>query len=240
MVRAKEGIFMARHLFLLIIPLLLSGCTLPGNPAASSSVRYSEETIPISSVPVSSEANFDYGENYIVSHLGTTYWISYSYTTKTNGVADEPFLITSARNDKGYYIKDNAGTEALFLKDGMDFVVYMPNEQGVLTLVPDLRVDEANVQGYTTSLLGFMSIYEVAKDDLEKEGEETVAGRPAWKYVFHSSFTTSAIDLHYSIDKATGVCLRYQSQVIQGRDTSAFEFICTVFKDRDVALPLPQ
>lgn len=244
MVRTKEGHLMTHRLFLSSLVLLLSGCTIPSlSVTGTSSTALSEtptSTTSQSSVAISSEETFDYGEDFIASHLGTTYWITYSYSAKTNGVAEEPYLLTSARNEQGYYIKDNAGTEALFIKDGADFIVYMPNDSGVLSLVPDLRLDETNVRGYTTSLLAFMSIYDVARDDLVKNGEEVIAGRSCWKYIFHATYTTSAIDLHYSIDKKTGVCLRYNAEAIQGKDTSAFEFVCTVFKDSNVTLPSHQ
>lgn len=224
-----------RKASLLILALLsLTSCTLPGGLPTSTSglstVIIVEDSTPPTSV-------FEYGADYIAAHLPFSYWISYSYSAKSNGVAEEPLLISTAHNDQGYYIKDNVGTEALFLRDGTEYVVYMPNDQGELALVPDLRLSEENVKGYSTSFLGFMSIYEVARDDLAQDGEETVAGRACYKYVFHASYTASAIDLHYSIDKATGVCLRYSAVALQGKDTSAFEFLCTVFKDSNVELP---
>jgi hypothetical protein len=181
--------------------------------------------------------SFDYGADYIASHLPSSYWITYSYSAKANGSAEAPILITTAHNDQGYYVKDNAGTEALFLKDGSTYAVYMPNEAGELALVPDVVLDEENVKGYSTSFLSFMSIYDVARDDLVFDGEETIAGRGCYKYVFHAAYVASAIDLRYSIDKATGICLRYSAEALQGKDTSAFEFVCTTFKDVNVSLP---
>jgi hypothetical protein len=220
--------------FLILTLLSLSSCTF-ALPNASNGSTHSSALIEEDSGPTLS--SFDYGADYIDAHLPSSYWITYSFSTKTNGVADEPILITSARNEQGYYIKDNAGTEALFLKDGSSYLVYMPNDAGELALVPDLRLDEENVKGYSTSFLGFMGIYDVAKDDLVPAGEETVAGRACSRYVFHANYVASAIDLYYSIDKATGICLRYNAQALQGNDTSAFEFLCTVFKDANVTLP---
>ncbi|MCH3909004.1 MAG: hypothetical protein LKE31_01350 [Bacilli bacterium] len=225
---------MRKSLFLILTLLSLSSCTfaLPNtsNGSTHSSVLIEEDSGPTLN-------SFDYGADYIAAHLPLSYWITYSYSAKTNGVAEEPILITSARNEQGYYIKDNSGTEALFLKDGTSYLVYMPNDAGELALVPDLRLDEENVKGYSTSFLGFMGIYDVAKDELVPDGEETVAGRACYKYVFHASYVASAIDLYYSIDKTTGICLRYNAQALQGKDTSAFEFLCTVFKDANVTLP---
>jgi len=224
-----------RKILLLILSLLsLSACTLGGGPSSNESAQSSVLVVEESTEPT---GNFEYGADYIASHLPSSYWISYSYSAKSNGVAEDPLLISTAHNDQGYYIKDNVGTEALFLKDGTEYLVYMPNDQGELALVPELRLSEENVKGYSTSFLSFMSIYEVAKDDLAQEGEESIAGRACYKYVFHASYVTSAVDLHYSIDKATGICLRYSAVALQGKDTSAFEFLCTVFDVSNVELP---
>jgi hypothetical protein len=223
-------------LFLLPSLLVLGSCALPINSATSSSSKGGSD-VAISNSEVITSEPFEYGENYIATHLGNEYEIAYSYSTKSNGVVAEPLLITSAHNASGYYIKDNAGTEALFLKDGTTYVVYMPNEEGQLALVPDLRLDEENVKGYSTSFLSYMSIYEIAKDDLVEDGNESIAGRTCQKYVFHASYVASAIDLHYSIDIATGVCLRYEATAVTGADTSAFQFLCTVFKTSGVVLP---
>lgn len=222
-----------RVLPLLLMTLLLSACTLPelltpASTTSSTTVAEHSETIPES---------FVYGEDYIASHLENEYWIEYSYQSKSNGSLADAITITNAHNAEGYYIKSNDGTENLFIKEGAAYVLYLPNDQGALEKVSDLSFDEATVQGYTTSFLTYMTIYEVAKDDLTSDGEETIAGRSCAKYVFHSSFLTSAVDLHYSIDKKTGVCLRYRSVILSGKDTGAFEFVCTVFKDSNVTLP---
>jgi hypothetical protein len=221
-----------RRFWLPLVAMLLSACSVPSFLTSNNDSQNST-----TNEEGSNTETFAYGEEYINTHLGSQYWITYSYATKSNGSADEPLLITTAHNDSGYYVKDNVGTEALFLKDGTTYLVYMPNESGQLVLVNDLRLDEENVKGYSTSFLAFMSIYEVAKDDLAKDGLETIAGRTCQKYVFHASYVASAIDLHYSIDTNTGVCLRYEATAIQGTDTSAFQFLCTVFKDSGVVLP---
>ncbi len=222
-----------RSLLLPLVILALSGCTIPNGFVANSPT--SSTTIAENSAP--SSEPFLYGEDYIATHLGNEYWIEYTYQTKSNGSLGEAITLTSAHNAEGYYLKSNDGTENLFIKEGVSYAVYLPNDQGILEKVPDLTVDEETVKGYTTSFLTYMTIYEVAKDDLTPDGEETIAGRVCLKYVFHSSFLTSVIDLHYSIDKKTGVCLRYKSVVLSGKDTGAFEFLCTVFKDANVTLP---
>jgi len=231
----KEGIsFMKRRFLLLPFTFLfLSGCAL-GSILPSTSTT-SSTTITENSA--SDIGTFVYGEDYIANHLGNEYWIEYSYQTKRNGSLADAITLTSARNAEGYYFKSNDGTESLFIKEGTAYAVYMPNEQGVLEKVPEITMNEESVKGYTTSFLSYMTIYEVAKDDLTPDGEEVIAGRSCAKYVFHSSFLTSAIDLHYSIDKKTGVCLRYKSVVLSGKDTGAFEFLCTMFKDSNVTLP---
>ena len=111
-------------LFLLPSLLVLGSCALPINSATSSSSKGGSD-VAISNSEVITSEPFEYGENYIATHLGNEYEITYSYSTKSNGVVAEPLLITSAHNASGYYIKDNADTEALFLKDGTTYVVYM-------------------------------------------------------------------------------------------------------------------
>ena len=185
----------------------------------------------------SSEGEFVYNQDYIDKNLGDEYWITYSYQSKSNGVAEDPLLITTAENEGGYYYKDNQGNETLFLLNGSTFDVYMPNDDGDLAKVPDLQLSKENVEGYSTSFLNYMTIYEVAIGDMTADGSETVAGRLCDKYVFHAVSIAASIDIHYSIDKATGVCLRYETEAISGNDTGAFQFVCTVFKTSNVEMP---
>jgi|LAHS01.1.fsa_nt_gb hypothetical protein len=177
-----------------------------------------------------------YGEEYINARL-KDYWLTYSFITKSNGVEEEPVMISVARNSDGYYFKDNNGGEALYLKNGEKFDVYLPNDDGKLALVEGIKYDKEEVEAFTSSFLNFMLIYEISLTDLERDGIENIAGRSCDKFVFHAAYFDSAVDIKYSIDQETGVCLRYHTQVISGKDTGAFEFLATVFKTTGVVLP---
>jgi hypothetical protein len=222
---------------------LSSSCSFNPESLLASFLNSSAQTSQASSltsatdeVIVQSNEEISYGEEYITHHLGD-YWLTYSFTSKSNGVAQDPVLISVARNQEGYYYKDNTGGEALFLKNGALYDIYTPNDQGQLEKVSGIQYEKESVEGFTSSFLNFMTIYEISKTDLVSDGSETIAGRLCDKYVYHSSFVDSAVDLKYSIDKETGVCLRYNTQVLSGKDTGAFEFLATVFKTSGVTLP---
>jgi len=185
----------------------------------------------------SSDGEFVYNQDYIDQNLGDEYWITYSYQSKSNGVAADPLFITTAENEEGYYYKDNLGSETLYLLNGSAFDVYMPNDNGDLEKVPDIQLSKEEAEGYSTSFLSFMTIYEIAIGDLTADGSETVAGRLCDKYVFHAVSLAASIDIRYSIDKVTGVCLRYETEAVSGSDTGAFQFVCTVFKTDNVDMP---
>lgn len=222
-------------IFLAALSLLLSGCkflpTGETNSGGASSHATDESNVSVI------DDYFQYGEDYILAHLGPEYWITYTFSAKTNGSAEEPVEMTSAHNQNGYYLKDNQGAELLFLRDGNVYYLYTRDENGSFVQTPQVQYTESQVQSYSVSFLSFMAIYEVAKDDLVEDGEEVIAGRPCKKYVLHVSNLAAVLDLHYSIDKVSGVCLRYQTSLVSGVDTSAFEFLCITYKDSGVLLP---
>jgi len=205
--------------------------------ASCSGLTTSEGNETSDPIEDSTEGEFVYNQDYIDKNLGDEYWITYSYQSKSNGVADDPLFITTAENEDGYYYKDNQGSETLFLLNGSVFDVYMPDDNGDLAKVPDLQLSKENVEGYSFSFLNYMTIYEVAIGDMTADGNETVAGRLCDKCVFHAVSLAASIDIHYSIDKATGVCLRYETEAVSGSDTGAFQFVCTVFKTSNVEMP---
>lgn len=227
---------------LVVAASLLAGCSFDpgsilsglGGGGSASSTSHATDEVSITEEPI------PYGEDYVASHLGD-YYLTYSYVTKDQGVASAPVLITSARNATGYYYKDTEGSEVLFLKNGEKYDLYTrtsPEEGWVV--VPEVQWTKEEAEGYVTWNLNYMTIYGVALNDMEADGEETIASRLCAKYVFHSSFQTSRVDIRYSVDKLTGVCLRYATSVVSGTDTGAFEFVATVFQTERVTLPSPQ
>ena len=131
------------------------------------------------------------------------------------------------------------GMEMLYIKNGGKYDTYYGSEAdgfAKMDYMPQLSQEE--VESQLGLFSGFMGQYSMWSDsDMKKTGSETIAGRRCDVYTYSASALGAALKYSYSIDKATGVCLKFTCDAKAGMDRGSMTFECTEFKTSGVSLP---
>jgi len=185
------------------------------------------------------EEKFEYGKDYIAQNLKGDYSISYKYTSG----GESALTMAYAQTSEGYYY-NYMGTEGLFIKNGDKYDTYQGTTESGFEKVdfmdPISEEDLKNDGTYSavfSMLDGFMIKYNENTSDMKKDGTATVAGRDCDKYTYQIAGAGMAYKYSYYIDKATGVCLKWEYDMAAGGETGGMTFECTEFKTSDVSLP---
>lgn len=184
------------------------------------------------------DTQFEYGEDYITSHLGDEYSIKYSLTSYDNGQASNTYTVALSKNEKGYYVDLGGGAEYMYIKEGDVYVMCVRDEESsIFKKVSLFTMSEEEVKTSVEATLGYMAYYSYYTDNLEKDGTATVCGRTCVKYKLKSYGWGASSSLVYYIDKETGVCMKYEAAIAAGGEYGSFTFECIEFSLSNVKLP---
>ena len=173
------------------------------------------------------------GNDFIKENLKGDYSITYEYSYGD----EETLTVKTARTSEGYYFS-YYGIESLYIKDGDKYVAYQGSAEEGFTKIDFLEPMELEeVESYTAFGTGFMSQYSSDISGMKRDGSETVAGRDCDKYTYSIGAFGVGLKYSYSIDKATGVCLKWAYDLAAGGNSGSLSFTCTEFKTSGVTLP---
>ena len=182
---------------------------------------------------------FEYGQDYIAQNLKGDYSITYKYSIS----GQDDLIMTHTKTSAGYYY-NYMGMEGLFVKNGDKYDTYQGSAETGFTKVDfmDPLTEEEVKNDSMYSLVygmidGFMIQYGNDTSGMKKDGTATVAGRNCEKYTFQIAGMGAAYKYSYYIDKATGVCLKWDYDVAAGGQAASMTFECTEFKTSGVTLP---
>ncbi|MCL2012442.1 MAG: hypothetical protein FWG75_06625 [Cystobacterineae bacterium] len=191
---------------------------------------------------------FKYDENEIKNKLGDNYWIIYEATEWKDGAITDTTFIEQRRTPEGFYWDYPRGeppeSGGFYIKNAGNYDWYIKNPEGGYFQYPGQLTEEeaeSNMDTFAASL--YMSWYTEYRSQLKSAGSEQVTGRDCEKYTYTLFSAIDDINLQethtYSIDKATGACLKYTLELTGNamKQDTYFEFVCTKFQMGGVSLP---
>ena len=203
--------------------------------SGSSSSGSSSSGSSSSSGKTDNESEFNIGQDEIKSRITGDFAITYTvYTSASDNSAGMTFIRTS----EGYYF-DMKDYKYLYIKnDEMDdmYDVYFPSDEGFF------KVDFLEPQPESAAASAFGALYDLmtthsGKRDLNKDGDEIVAGRSCDRYKESAVGLGVAFGGTYYIDKETGACLKFQYDMAMEGGMGSATFECTEYLTSGVKLP---
>lgn len=185
------------------------------------------------------DGTFEYGTDYIESHLGTNYLVAYTITTHDGG-SSASYSMELRRTENGYYMvdPDQSDDGILYIKGTGGYYEYAKNETGVYEKHYDTAISETTLSLYIGSVTVYMSIYAGYGATMQRNGSETIAGRDCAKYSYDYNYPGyGKYKQTYCVDKETGVCLKFTVEWPGSSQKSGAEFLCTKFQKGGVTLP---
>ncbi|MDR2700162.1 MAG: hypothetical protein LBC12_05060 [Nitrososphaerota archaeon] len=182
------------------------------------------------------DGSFDYGQNYIDNNLPDSYRIVFSITAyDSNEVISLP--LEQIRTLNGYYFDTGVGDGLLFIKNGTIYDLYVLGSDGVYEN-SGVNFEQSYVENIMSDLWGYMTNYVAYQKSMMKVGSETVAGRACDKYsLTYTQPLYGSVTYSCSIDKATGVCLKWTCDAQASGEKGGYEFVCTNFSTSGISLP---
>ena len=184
---------------------------------------------------------YEYGDakSYIENNLKGNYSITYKFGASDNGKVTEYDYQKTIKTDKGFYFSSESESASelntsgvLYIKDGDKYYRYSyDSSAGKFTKDDNYGVDAEYIEDYGYLNMWYMTYYGTwGGDQMKPAGTEKVAGRTCNKYTYKVSAIVVSLTYSFSIDKETGVCMKYNfkgSALGSGSGSIAFE--CTEF-----------
>ena len=179
---------------------------------------------------------FGFGLDFIEKNLKDNYRIAYDITVYDDGESDSVSMEQIWTPEGIYFATDGEGM--LLIRNGDEYDVYVDVGDGSYEKIPMSYPKDA-AEAMVAGLTGYMTAYASFGSMLDRDGSETVAGRDCEKYSFDYTYPlyNYKFKYTYSIDKATGVCLKFKMDLQGDGQKVGYEFICTEFQTGGVSLP---
>jgi len=213
-----------------------SSATSSAGPASSASGGGAPASSGADAKSGDSGGAFEFGLDFIEKNLKGSYHIVYDITAFSDGEEDS-ISMEQIWTPEGFYFASN-GDGMLFIKNGEVYDVYADSGDGEFEKLP-MTYPKDMAEAMVAGITGYMTTYASFADSLERDGSETVAGRDCEKYNldFTHPMYNSKFKYTYSIDKATGVCLKFKMDLLSDGKKIGYEFVCSEFKTSGVSLP---
>lgn len=184
---------------------------------------------------------FEYGTDYIETHLGNNFWIIYTVTGYENGKTS---LSTweQKRTENGIYYavtEDGDKDEILFIKSGESYLIFDKDGDGEFVTYGDTQSKEM-VELQLLLFNVYMGYYSSWGTSLSPQsaGSQTIAQRDCAKYTYEYNYPGyGKFKYTFCIDKETGACMKVQAEVVEQGQKAGYEFECTKFQRGGVTLP---
>lgn len=178
---------------------------------------------------------FEFGTDYINNNLKGDYHIIYDITTYENGETDS-VTMEQIKTQDGYYFSSD-GDGVLFIKNGAAYDMYVEYDGGYEK--SGVSYTDDIVSAMMIGITGYMTTYAAFGSSLNKTGTQTVLGRDCVEYKFDYVYPVYGYKFKYTyyIDKATGVCLKFLTEVEGEGEKIGYEFECSTFETSGVKLP---
>ena len=188
--------------------------------------------------------DYIYGQSYLDEHLTAPYRIVYSVKTYLNNNLNHDYTTEVRKVGTSWYFKGDVDSDSeeiySWSPEENGYYCYTKNDNGNFEKL-DGGVFTANqVNNYHRIIATFIRAYvvdlaylEIPETELQKAGTETILGRSCDKYSYTFQYSTTT----YSIDKATGLCMRLTTTPNGGAMKNGEEYVCTEFQTSNVTLP---
>ena len=209
-----------------------------GNPAATPAAKATPSPAAADSGTAAANQTgdeFKYGKSgdYVANHLPESFSITYRVS---QGKEDEFYEMSYTRTPEGHYLNFMT-LNTLYIKNGDTYDTYFVVDDNFQKLDFMDPKSEKDVLSEMDIVYKPMSEYSTWSN-LNKEGDETVAGRSCERYKSSASaMGVAAYGVNFYIDKETGICLKYTIDIAAGGSLSNMTFECTEFKTSGVSLP---
>lgn len=161
--------------------------------------------------------------------LPPQYSITYEVTSENGEITNVQRIVDESGN---IYFR-NGSKELLFIREGKQFSLYMPNDSGVFTVQNDTKYTSAYVDTATTSFDTYANFSRKQfTPGMQSGGEQIIAGRGSQAYSVSIGTAGTGVQYILQVDKETGVCLGWQEEKqVAGHSVQADgeTFICTEF-----------
>ncbi len=156
-----------------------------------------------------------------------------------SGEQPESGKIIYAENADAFYYSGEDSEIMFDFSDETKCVTYEKQEDGTWTKYDTVYEEsgitreqmEATAAVYTTSLTGYLSNYSQFAGQMMQVSSDTVAGRDCDKFTYSLMFMGFGMEYTFSIDKETGMCLKWEMSAAAGAEGSAtVEYTCTRFE----------
>ncbi len=165
--------------------------------------------------------------------------IELTVTSLETGKMAESEKMTYAETENYFYY--HAGEQEFYMdfSDETKAVTYTKNSEGVWekhdTVYADTGLSRADLEAqndlYASTFLGYLGNYSQFAGQSMQMTSETVAGRECDKFSLSIGAFGYGINYSFSIDKETGICLKWQYGASAGMEGSAsVNFTCTRFE----------
>ncbi len=165
--------------------------------------------------------------------------IEMTVVSTETGEKPESESITYAENANAFYYSGD-GTEIMFdFSDESKCVTYEKQSDGTWTKYDTVYADsgitreqmEASASLYTVALTGYLGNYSQFAGQMMKVTSDKVAGRDCDKFTYSMMFMGFGVEYNFSVDKETGMCLKWEMSAAAGMEGSAsVEYTCTKFE----------
>ena len=193
---------------------------------------------------------YEYGDakSYINTKLTGDYSITYKFGASENGQVSDSSYYKTVRTAQGFYFSaesDSASdldtSGALYIKDGNKYYSYTySSSESKFKKYGDEALDAEYVEDSLVYLSSwFMAFYGIyGSDEMKPAGSEKVAGRTCNKYTYKYGIPLiGSVQYNFSIDKETGVCMKFSYKGKAMGDSAGITFECTEFLTSGVSLP---
>jgi hypothetical protein len=183
------------------------------------------------------EGGFPYGYEFMRSNIAEDYSIAYSVTTYS-GDTSNVMIWEQRRTADGYYLEIGGEGGQLLVKNGDEYDLYEKDSSGLFQN-RGISVAKETAEGMTSNFLQYMIIYSSFGEALNKVGSVTIMGRDCDQYAIDYTYPGNGFTYTYTycIDKQTGVCLKFYTELIGEGERLGYDFECTQFQLKGVELP---
>ncbi len=166
-------------------------------------------------------------------------FIEMTVVSTETGEKPESETLAYAENADAFYYS-GGGTEIMFdFSDETKCVTYEKQKDGTWTKYDTVYADsgitreqmEASTSLYTVALTGYLGNYAQFAGQMMKVTSDKVAGRDCDKFTYSMMFMGYGMEYNFSVDKETGMCLKWEMSAAAGVEGSAtMEYTCTKFE----------
>ena len=165
------------------------------------------------------------------------FYIKYKVSSTSSDSDDTEEILEYGANKDLYYYNVGYSEIVVDLSDKTKMVSYDKEEDGwykTELVYAELGMTEADakemMESYFLAISGYMTMYQAYEGMKMTKTSGTVAGRSCDKYSQKDATIGAAVSYSFYIDKATGICLKWEVSGVSTEGSGSASFECLEFK----------